>query len=156
MYFFAIILATLLLDQASKAFVQRTMFLGESIPVVSSVFHITYVLNPGAAFGLLANRTSFFIVVTIAVVLAVLIGYRRIPKHQLLMRMALGLVVGGAVGNLIDRIRLGRVVDFLDFRIWPVFNLADTAIVIGAGLLLIEVWRDERRTGEKVSRDADG
>ena len=140
-------LGTLVLDQLSKLLVRRLMWEGESIVVVPRVFHLTYIRNPGAAFGLLAHQTAFFIGIALVVVGAVLFGHRYIPDESRAMRFALGLLAGGALGNLLDRLRFGRVVDFLDFRVWPVFNLADTAIVIGACLLVLEVWRRDRRGG---------
>lgn len=149
--FYVIIVLSLLLDQASKAMVQMLMYHGESIPVVPPVFYLTYILNPGAAFGLLAHQTSFFIAVTVILATGVLLGYKKLPRERYLLRYGLGLVVGGALGNLIDRLRHGFVVDFLDFRIWPVFNLADMAIVTGACLLVWELFHssDERPERER-------
>lgn len=110
------------------------MWPGESIPVVPGIFHITYVRNAGAAFGLFQHQTGLFVAVT-AVVIALIVLYgRQAARGQPLLALALGLQLGGAVGNLVDRLRGGTVVDFLDFRVWPVFNLADSAIVIGGAL----------------------
>lgn len=131
----------LFFDLATKYIIQSRMELYQSIPVINNVFHLTYILNPGAAFGMLADQTAFFIAVTAAVMLAIICFYKRIVGESVITQIALGLVAGGAMGNLIDRIRYGKVVDFLDFRIWPVFNLADTAIVIGVGLLIWEMLR---------------
>jgi len=140
--FFLIIALVLLLDQGSKAAVQMWMYQGESIPIVKQVFHLTYILNPGAAFGFLAYQTNLFIIVTAGLVLGVLLFYRSLPLERVLVRYGLALVVGGALGNLVDRLRFGKVVDFLDFRVWPVFNLADSAIVIGACLLILDFLKD--------------
>lgn len=134
-------LLVLLLDQGSKYIVQHWMSVNQSIPLVPNIFHLTYVKNPGAAFGLLAYRTTFFIWVTLAVVLLILVFYRRLPGEKRLLRFALALQLGGALGNLLDRLRTGFVVDFLDFRVWPVFNLADSAIVVGMILLAWEILR---------------
>ena len=147
--FFLIILATFLVDQSSKAAVQMLMYLGESIPVVPPVFYLTYIMNPGAAFGLLAHQTSLFVTVTVLLVAGVLLGYRKLPPGRNLLRYGLGLVLGGALGNLADRLRYGRVVDFLDFRVWPVFNLADMAIVIGACFLVWELLKDIEKKPKK-------
>lgn len=144
-----IILATFLVDQVSKAAVQMLMYLGESIPVAPPVFYLTYIMNPGAAFGLLAHQTSLFVTVTVLLVAGVLLGYRKLPPGRNLLRYGLGLVLGGALGNLADRLRFGRVVDFLDFRVWPIFNLADTAIVIGACLLVWELLKDIEKKPKK-------
>ncbi len=150
-----IVLVTLLLDQFSKYIITSRMLQGESIPVFPPVFYITYILNPGAAFGILANRTTFFIVLSLLVIVGALVFYRYLPKERTLMCLASGLVVGGALGNLIDRVRLGRVIDFLDFRVWPIFNLADSAIVIGALLLIIDLWRNEKVEQQRVDAGAN-
>ncbi|MBE3586440.1 signal peptidase II [Desulfofundulus thermocisternus] len=144
MFFWLTALIVLVVDQFSKGLVQYLMYEGQSVPIIPHVFHLTYVRNPGAAFGLFAHRTAFFIVATLLVVAGAVAGALRLPPGHRLLRLSLGLVVGGAIGNLIDRLRFGLVVDFLDFRIWPVFNLADTAIVTGAFLLLYTLWREER------------
>ena len=136
-----IALLVLVLDQASKYAVKSAMELNQSIPLIPRVFHLTYIQNPGAAFGLLANRTSFFIWITFLVVALILVFYRQIPGDRRWTRLALAMMLGGAVGNLIDRLRAGSVVDFLDFRFWPVFNLADSAIVVGMGLLAWQLLR---------------
>lgn len=146
------ILATFLLDQVSKAAVQLWMYQGESIPVAPHFFHLTYILNPGAAFGLMAYQTPLLVTVTVIMLAGVIVGYRRIRGGSPLLRYGLSLIVGGALGNLADRLRYGQVVDFLDFRVWPVFNLADTAIVIGACLLVLELVKDRpKKEPEKES-----
>lgn len=146
---FFLILATLVIDQAAKTAVQTLMYLGESIPVLPPVFYLTYIMNPGAAFGLLANQKTLFVTVTVLLAAGVLLGYRKLPPDRFLLRYGLGLVLGGALGNLVDRLRFGRVVDFLDFRVWPVFNLADTAIVIGACLLVWELLGDFNKKSKR-------
>lgn len=143
--FCLVLLGTLVIDQLSKYIVLKNMFLGESIPLVTGIFHLTYIQNPGAAFGMLAGRTWFFVGVTLLVLGAMAFGYRWIQQSGVLYQWALGLVAGGAIGNLIDRIRLAKVIDFLDFRIWPVFNLADTAICIGVGLILLDTLREFKK-----------
>ncbi len=148
--FFFVIAATYAADQLSKAAVQMLMCRGESIPVAPPVFYITYIMNPGAAFGLLANRTPFFIAIGVLLIVAVLVGYRRIPEENVLLRYGLALLLGGALGNLTDRLRYGQVVDFLDFRVWPVFNIADMAIVVGVCLLLWDLIKD---SGDKLKKD---
>ncbi|MDU4959830.1 MAG: signal peptidase II [Sporomusaceae bacterium] len=132
-------------DQWSKFYVQTHMHLGMSIPLVENVFHLTYVLNPGAAFGMLEHRTSFFIMVAALLVAAVVYFYPRIPPGYVLLRTGMGLQVGGAIGNLIDRVKTGYVVDFFDFRIWPVFNIADIAIVSGVGMIIFSILRAQDR-----------
>lgn len=126
-------------DQLSKLWVVRTFVPGETKALVPNIFHLTYVLNPGAAFGILAHKTSFFIVTTILMILLIVFSGYLLDKRYTLFRLALALQLGGALGNLFDRLRTGYVVDFLDFRFWPVFNLADTAIVAGIILMFLNL-----------------
>jgi len=153
--FLLLIVIVFLLDQGSKLMVQAAMYHGESIPVFPPVFYITYVLNPGAAFGLLAHQDMLFISVTLLLVAGVLLAYKRLAAGRVVVKAGLGLVVGGALGNLVDRLRHGMVVDFLDFRVWPVFNLADSAIVAGACLLAWEILKsvddkDQKRESKEI------
>lgn len=129
------------LDQVSKIYIQYNMHIGESIPVIEGIFHITYIENPYTAFGLFRYQTIFFVIAaSISVILIILIYKKIIFKKDPFMYIPLTLVLGGAVSNLIDRVRIdGKVIDFIDFRIWPVFNFADSAIVCGMLVLLIHV-----------------
>ena len=131
----------ILFDQASKLFIQYKMKIGESIPVIKGIFHITYIENPRTSFGLFEYNTSFFVIAALVSVILVILIYKKIIfKKDPFMYIPLTLVLGGAVGNLIDRVRIdGRVIDFIDFRIWPVFNFADTAIVCGMLILLVHI-----------------
>lgn len=138
-------LGVLALDLFTKYIVQSQMELFQSIPVINNVFHITYILNPGAAFGMLANKTAFFIIVTLFLLLGVAMFYKQLKQQGTVAVLALGMVVGGALGNMIDRFRYGQVVDFLDFRVWPIFNLADVAIVMGMALLVIKILKMESK-----------
>lgn len=137
-----------IIDQLVKHLVVSTMHLGQSFPVIKGIFHITYVLNPGAAFGMLEHQRWFFIVVALAAVLLGVFFYRKLQQESILMRSGAGLLLGGAVGNLADRIQSGLVVDFLDFRVWPVFNIADIAICAGAGILIYDIW--QRRNEDEI------
>ena len=129
------------IDQLVKHFVLISMYFGESIPVIPGVFHITFVLNPGAAFGMLEHQRWIFVAVAILVVALVLLFYRKLQQESLITRMGAGLLLGGAIGNLVDRIQSGLVVDFLDFRVWPVFNIADIAICGGAAMIILDMWQ---------------
>ncbi|HBT46877.1 MAG TPA: signal peptidase II [Peptococcaceae bacterium] len=149
MLFPLLVLAVVAGDQLSKMVVRRTLAPYESVPVLDNIFHLTHVNNPGAAFGLLAHRTPFFIAVGIIVVGLVLVAYSQFRTRGFYLQLALALQLGGALGNLMDRLRFGYVVDFLDFRIWPVFNLADVAIVGGTGLLVWNLWRREGEQGRE-------
>ena len=137
-----------IIDQLVKHLVVSTMHLGQSLPVIKGIFHITYVLNPGAAFGMLEHQRWFFIVVALAAVLLGVAFYKKLQQESFLMRSGAGLLLGGAVGNLADRIQSGLVVDFLDFRVWPVFNIADIAICAGAGMLIFDIW--QRRNEDEI------
>ncbi len=150
-----ILIASLILalDRFSKYLVSSLMQVGDSIPLFENFLHLTYVRNPGAAFGMLPYRTVFFVVITVVVALFIVYYYRLLTEDHRLLRFSLALLLGGAIGNLIDRLNTGYVVDFIDFKIWPpVFNVADSAIVIGIGLFLIAYWRDETLRSSKETR----
>jgi len=129
-------LAVAALDQVSKAYMMANLAPGASVPVIPGIFHFTYVLNPGAAFGILEHQTGFFVVVAFLLFAAMVYFYPRIPPGYGLLRLGIGLQVGGAAGNVIDRLKTGYVGDFFDFRVWPVFNVADIAIVGGVALIV--------------------
>ena len=161
MGFYLIALAIVVTDQISKAVVVRSMHLGQSIPIVPGYFDLTFVLNPGAAFSMLATlpdsiRTPFFILVSVAAVILIAVYRARHLRAHRLATVSLGLILGGAVGNLIDRVRYGVVVDFLDVHVyqyhWPVFNVADSAISVGVILLLLEMLLEWRRGRTTVNR----
>ena len=139
----AIVLAALVADQVTKHIVASNLSLGEGLHVVGP-FSIRHVQNSGIAFGLFSNATAGVIVVTAIAVAWMLVYFARSGGRHPVLPVALGLVVGGSVSNLADRVRLGFVTDFLDFRYWPAFNLADSFIVIGVGILLVALALAER------------
>jgi signal peptidase II len=154
MRFYAIALVVILLDQASKLFIQATIPLGHGIPIIPGIFAIVHVLNPGAAFGLLAGRSAsfrnpFFIGISLLAVGFILFYRHRELKGHSLASFALSLILGGAIGNLVDRLRIGMVIDFLDVHYyqyhWPAFNVADSCITIGVSLMMLELVLGERR-----------
>ena len=159
---YVIAIAIVVLDQVSKFVIVRAMRLGQTIPLIPDFFDISYVLNPGAAFGILASRSSafrspFFVGVSVLAIGLIVYYYHRYlhePAH--LPPAALGLILGGAVGNLIDRLRVGMVIDFLDFHLsgyhWPAFNVADAAISIGVGLMLLRMLHEWRRDKAPTTR----
>ncbi|MFN0071542.1 MAG: signal peptidase II [Chloroflexota bacterium] len=102
-----------------------------SVPALGEHIRFTYVENRGAAFGLLQEQTTFFILVGLTVIGVILYSFRQVSRPSILLTLSLGLQLGGAIGNLIDRMRYGYVVDFMDLSVWPVFNVADSAIVCG-------------------------
>jgi signal peptidase II len=132
-------------DQISKALIIKYLPLHESIPVIAGIFDITHILNPGGAFGLMANmsvivRTVIFLFVSSLAVGLIFYFYIKTPSGYFLLATGFALIFGGAIGNLIDRVRLGMVVDFLDFYLgnyhWPAFNIADSAITVGIFIFL--------------------
>lgn len=143
MWLFVLPLAVVILDQFSKYIVVENMALGESIPIIEEVFHLTYILNPGAAFGMFAHNRLFFIAIAVIVIGIIIWARREILASPLEVKAGCGLFLGGAIGNLIDRARQGQVIDFFDFRIWPVFNIADIAICIGVGLIIWNLLKTE-------------
>jgi signal peptidase II len=146
---FVIAASVIVIDQFSKHLVVSMMQAGQSIPLINNFLHITYVRNPGAAFGMLPYQTLFFVLVTLVVAVLILYYYRTLSDDHKWLRFGLALQLGGAIGNLIDRIMEGYVVDFIDFKIWPpVFNIADSAIVIGIAIFIIAFWRDPELRGE--------
>ena len=125
-----IMLAALVADQFSKYLVLTSMYPGQSIPE-TGFFRFTYVTNTGSAFGLFPNQTFFLIIASFLGIGILLVFYHIHRVSSPILRISLGLQLGGAIGNLMDRLRLGYVVDFIDVGAWPVFNLADSAIVVG-------------------------
>lgn len=143
---FAGLVIVVVTDQLTKSLVVNALTLGELRPIVPGVFNLTLTLNPGAAFGLFGNlseplRTIVLFAVSGIAVLTVIYFLVREYRGDRWAEIALGLILGGASGNLIDRFRLGKVVDFLDFHVadwhWPAFNVADSAICLGVAILLI-------------------
>lgn len=141
-----LIISIIILDQLSKYYIQQSMQLGMSIPVWDGIFHITYILNPGAAFGILENQRVFFLLIAGVLILSAIVMRRWIQNEPPLMRVGIGMLIGGAVGNVIDRAIIGSVVDFLDFRIWPIFNIADIFIVSGVGLMTYMLLKSSEQT----------
>lgn len=139
-------LFAIILDQATKLAVAGTMPLYESIPLIPGFFNLTHVHNTGAAFSFLSQAGGwqrwFFAGLAIIVSVTLTLWLARLKKHEILVAVAVSLILGGAIGNLIDRLAYGYVIDFLDVYYqswhWPAFNIADSAICVGVGLLLLE------------------
>jgi len=141
----------LVLDQLTKIYIDSNFALYESLTVIENFFNITYVRNPGAAFGILSDsavRIPFFISVSVIAGIGILWYLRKVDSSDHWQHFALGLIFSGAGGNLIDRVRLGEVIDFLDAHWygahWPAFNVADSAICVGVALMFLCSWREER------------
>jgi signal peptidase II len=145
----------LALDQVSKAAVRAWLAPGERWPgpdnLLSHVFTFTHVNNTGIAFGMFRGNSNLLLLVSLCVVIGLLAYRRQTPQDALWPHVALGLVVAGAIGNAIDRLHQGHVTDFLDFQVWPVFNVADTCIFLGVVLLGWHMWRDERARAESAT-----
>lgn len=140
------LLAVVVLDQAAKGLIMAKFAMFELQPVIPGLFNLTYLTNTGAAFGMLAGaptvwRQLFFVGVAVAAIGVLAFSYHQFRSQGRIFAHAIGLIAGGAVGNLIDRLRFGAVVDFLDFYIgtrhWPAFNVADAAITVGVGLFIL-------------------
>jgi signal peptidase II len=132
-------------DQLTKQVVARTLALGEEVEIVGP-FSIHHVQNSGIAFGLFSQATSVVIVLTALAVAWMLVFFARSGSRHPILPVALGFVLGGSIANLVDRIRLGHVTDFLDVRYWPAFNLADTFIVVGVAILFAALAGSDRQS----------
>ncbi len=144
-----IITAILIADQFSKFIVTRLLEPNQSIQVIKGLFYISLVHNRGAAFGILKDRLPVLILVALFTVFLILRSFGKENKTGGLYNLSLSLILAGAIGNLVDRIIRGYVIDFIDFRVWPVFNIADSAITIGACIL---GWQLIRSPGHQVTR----
>ena len=140
-----IAILTLVIDRISKQVVMGSLRPGESWNPVAALerwVSLTYVTNTGAVFGLFPDYGTIFMVIAVVVVVAIIFYYRHLPGDQWLVQASLGLQLGGALGNLADRLRYGHVIDFIDFKVWPVFNVADSSIVVGVVILALCLLRD--------------
>ena len=143
-----------ILDQVTKALIVATIGVFDTITIIPGFFNLTHIYNPGGAFGFLSRSTSelrhlFFLISSFVAMGLILFLYAKTPPQQRLLELALALILGGAFGNIIDRIRIGKVIDFLDVYIknfhWPAFNVADSAITIGICLFMYHLLFIELR-----------
>jgi signal peptidase II len=151
--------AIVALDQAVKYAVRSRLALGEFIPVIPGCFDLRYIQNTGAAWGILEGLNQWLVVLSLVMLVAI-VGFRRhFLPNVLLSKIATGLIIGGIAGNLMDRVRLNYVVDFLDFywraHHFPAFNVADASICIGAATLAVALWMGERRPRPDPRLEAD-
>lgn len=153
-YYF-IALAIIILDQVTKWLVVQHMEIRESIPLIENVLYLTSHRNAGAAFGILQGQLWLFVIATIVVVGVVTYYIQKYTKDQKWFGVSLGLVLGGAIGNFIDRLLQGAVVDFIDVYIFaynfPIFNVADSALVVGVIMLMIHVFLEEKKEKKRKS-----
>ena len=144
-----------IVDQITKFVIRHTMTMGQSIPVLGDIVRITYVENPGMAFGIRMGSGILFTILSSLASLGIAVYLFTHRQEGMQIKLSLSLILGGAIGNLIDRIAYGQVVDFVDVGIgslrWPVFNVADSTVVVGMAVLLFAVFVSERK--ERISRE---
>lgn len=153
---YGITLAVVLIgDQLSKIIVSSSMRLSSSHTIIDNFFYFTYAHNEGAAWGMLEGKISLFLLVAIVAVIGMIYYFTKTTKEEVLTRFGLVLALAGAIGNLIDRVCFGYVRDFIDFIIFgynfPIFNIADMALVIGIGLIILETLLGERNNGKNTN-----
>jgi len=144
---------TLVLDQISKRLVMTNFSPGESWNPVAALerwVSLTYVTNTGAVFGLFPDYGGIFMVIAVVVVVVIVVYYRYLPGNQWLVQASLGLQLGGALGNLLDRLSHGYVIDFIDFKVWPVFNVADSSVFVGVVILAYYLLRHGEDWGLEI------
>lgn len=156
----AIILGGIVLDQASKLLVVQFMELHESVPLIPNVLHFTYIHNRGAAFGSMTNmRWLFMIISTVAILGLGIYLFRFCRKGSPMLQISLAMIISGGIGNMIDRVRLEYVIDFIDFCAFPfwtwIFNVADAFVVVGGGLMMLSLILDEVKAAKKKKAEED-
>lgn len=152
--YFIIIAIIIFLDQLVKYLIQANMELNNTLPIVRDFFHLTYIHNTGAAFSILEGKTEILIILPSLLTL-LLIAYvlkKRKSEHWVML-LSLSLIIAGGIGNLIDRISYGYVVDYLDFRVFPIFNVADIAVSCGCALLLIYMFFIEAKLSKEKKKN---
>ncbi|TXL67612.1 lipoprotein signal peptidase [Cerasibacillus terrae] len=152
-WYYLIALIVIGIDQLSKWIIVKNMEIYEQIPVIDGFFYITSHRNRGAAWGILQDQMIFFYIITVIVIIGIVYFLHKYGKDSILMSVSLSLILGGAIGNFIDRLLHKEVIDFLDFIIftydYPIFNIADSALVIGVILLMIVTFKEEKRKETK-------
>ena len=154
----SVALVVLVADQATKLFI--LLELGPTgdrvmIPVIPGVFRLLYVQNTGAAFGIFQGNSLALALLAVLVVLFLLFYFRRWIAESSRLALAIGLQLGGAIGNILDRLQHGFVIDFIDFRYWPTFNVADSAITIGVIILAVALFKREQRRNAERKNDVE-
>jgi len=138
---FSIAIVIVLIDQLTKFLIKTNFQLKQSSPIIKNFFHLTYIHNFGAGFGILQGQRLILLFISLVVVGVIFFNLDKIKEKETLLQVLVGFVLGGAVGNLIDRFTYGFVIDFLDFQIWPIFNVADSFVTIGIIGLIIYFWK---------------
>lgn len=158
LFWILITVSVVVLDQITKWLAVEYLIPVGTVPIIKDALHLTYVENPGAAFGMMQNsRWIFLLVSTVAIIAIIIYLIKFAPKNQL-ARLSLAFILGGGIGNMIDRVALGYVVDFIDFRLinFAVFNVADSFVCVGAALLIIYVLFIEGKGNKKSEGDENG
>ena len=138
---FSVALFIIILDQLTKILVRHYLKLNQSIRIIKNILHLTYITNTGSAFGLFKGFNLVFLLFSIIVIIVIFYFMKNIKENEKTLQFSIGLLLGGTIGNLIDRLLYGTVTDFIDFRIWPVFNAADSAVTISIIFLIILLWK---------------
>lgn len=150
MSYFLLTFLVLVIDQLVKVIIVLKVDPFQNVWVIKNIFSITCIHNYGAAFGILQSQTLLLITLSLAVILFVWLNRRKLAGYPKLFQKGLASALGGALGNLVDRVRLGYVVDYLDFQVWPVFNFADIAIVTGVGLVILGLYSDKTQVWKEI------
>src|SRR3989338_11263665 len=144
--FFLISLLVLSVDQITKILVRTGIKEGTSVEIIPKILYFTHATNTGASFSMLTNYCFLLTIIAVLVIIGIFVFYKKIPFQY---RTAAALILGGTAGNLIDRLQYGTVTDFINVQIWPIFNIADSAITIAAILLILIVWKEEKGENNK-------
>jgi signal peptidase II len=136
------------LDRITKVLITNEFALYESRPVIGSIMSFTYVENTGAAFSILQGQRIFFIIMTVVMLGIIFYLYYKMLEKDFWTTLSVGLIIGGALGNFYDRLLYGSVIDFIDFYFFPVFNIADSALVVGTALLALIIWKTDDKSEE--------
>lgn len=159
-FFYIIAIVVIALDQFTKWLIVKNFELGESVKVIENFLYITSHRNRGAAWGILQGQMWFFYVITVIVIIGIIYNMQKAAKNNKLLGISLALMLGGAIGNFIDRVYRKEVVDFVNTYIFgydfPVFNVADSALVVGVGLLMIQMLLEERKLKKEKAHGEDG
>lgn len=142
-FIFLIAFLVVVIDQLTKYLVKKNFQLNESLPIIKNILHFTYITNTGSAFGLFKSFNLIFVLFSIIVIVTIFYFVTQIKENEKALQFCAGLLLGGTIGNLIDRISYGYVIDLIDFRIWPVFNTADSAVTISILFLIILLWKKD-------------
>jgi|SRR3989344_296123 len=141
-----ICLLILLLDRISKNMILK-LNEGTSIPIIKNIFHITFIYNTGAGFGVFQNASIFLTIFSVVILIGAI--YYFFKTKGMTLRIMISVLIAGIVGNLTDRMLYGKVIDFVDLRIWPVFNIADVAITLGILSIIVYLWINDKKTNSK-------